>query len=124
MDNSLPVPFFGLNIEASDLTTCSGSCVDQKESTIIFNGFLFSANSYMDCHFSIPANRDKDKMHSMKLSFYIEKKSFLGNVTIEEDELKEQLNLFNKSPIYYLAILLKDNNQKTPLDYAIDKNSP
>ena len=63
-------------------------------------------------------------MHSMKLSFYIEKKSFLGNVTHEEDELKDQLSLFSKSPIYYLAILLKDNNQKTPLDYAIDKNSP
>lgn len=60
----------------------------------------------------------------MKLSFYIEKKSFLGNVTLEEDDLKEQLGLFSKNPIFYLAILLKDKNLKTPLDYAIDKNSP
>ena len=89
MDNSLPVPFFGLNIEASDVMSCSGSCVDAEEATIIYNGFLFSANSYMDCHFSLPENRDKAKMHSMKLSFYIEKKSFLGNVTMDEDDLRE-----------------------------------
>jgi hypothetical protein len=60
----------------------------------------------------------------MKLSFYIEKKSFLGNVTMEEDELKDELALFAKNPIFYLSILLKDKNHKTPLDYAVDKNSP
>jgi hypothetical protein len=65
-----------------------GSCVDTEEATIIYNGFLFSANSYQDCFFSIPENRS-ERLHSMKLSFYIEKKSFLGNVTMEEDELKE-----------------------------------
>lgn len=110
MDNSLPVPFFGVNIEPSDLVTSAGCCVDAEEATIIYNGFLFAANSYMDCHFSIPENwQDRDNMHSSKFSFYIEKKSFLGNVTMEEDDLKSQLSLFSKDPIFYLAILLKDN---------------
>lgn len=58
MDNSLPVPFFGLNIEATDLVTSAGCCVDAEEATIIYNGFQFSANSYQDCHFSLPENRD------------------------------------------------------------------
>jgi hypothetical protein len=89
MDNSLPVPFFGVEIDPSDIRTGSGCLVDKDEAAIIFNGFIFTANSYMDCHFSIESNREKEKMHSMKFSFYIEKKSFLGNVTLEEDDLKE-----------------------------------
>jgi hypothetical protein len=63
-------------------------------------------------------------MHPKKYGFYIEKKSFLGNVNFEENDLKEQLALFSKQPIFYLSVLLMDFNKKTPLDYAIDKNSP
>ena len=83
------MPFFGVEIDAPEVNTGSGCLVDKLEASIIFNGFLFTANSYLDCHYSIEANREKDKMHSAKYAFYIEKKSLLGNVTLEEDDLKE-----------------------------------
>lgn len=120
----MPVPFFGVEIEPDENRTGSGCLVDEKEAAIIYKGFMFTCNSYLDCHFSLDSNRPKDKMHAKKYGFYIEKKSFLGNVNFEEDDLKEQLTLFAKTPIFYLSILLKDFKGKTPLDYAIDKNSP
>jgi hypothetical protein len=56
MDNSLPVPFFGVDIEPNDVRTGFGCLVDEKEAAIIYKGFMFTCNSYLDCHFSLDSN--------------------------------------------------------------------
>jgi hypothetical protein len=52
MDNSLPIPYFQLDVDERVKYSRYGCLIDDDESEIILNGSLIIANSYLDVYFA------------------------------------------------------------------------
>lgn len=57
------------------------------------------------------------------LEYFIDRDSVFTDHLQEPEKLKEIIDVFDSDPIYYTLILTPDQQNVTPLDEAIDRNS-
>lgn len=67
------------------------------------------------------------KLNQSQLKFYVGYKSFASFIDADIEVYKKMVACFADEPIYYISFLLADlstEKKLTPLDMAIQKNSP
>jgi hypothetical protein len=121
----VPTPF--IRVDPADSLYPSewhkGPKVNFDESLILARGNLYSAISYQDIDF----RQKRDQLDASKTetcTYFVDRKSIVLDYVMEDAKLFKIVEQLEKDPLFLLMILTPDRNNKTPLDEAINNNSP
>jgi len=133
LDTMLPYPYLKFdNSYFNEDFFGHGPKMNFEESLALFNGSIYSSYSYQDIDFR--EKRDFYIGQFMISKFYIgraevckyfvERKSILLDYILEDEKLPKILEFLEEDPLYLSLILTPNYKNKTPLDEAIENNSP
>lgn len=100
-----------------------GPRMNSTETQVVVNGNLFFTYSFQDIFF----RKHKDVYSTQRIDackYNIEGHTVLSDYVMEDDKLNKILDLLQTDPIYYLMIVTKNKKGMTPLEEAIQNNSP
>mmetsp|Transcript_12932 Transcript_12932/g.14847 ORF Transcript_12932/g.14847 Transcript_12932/m.14847 type:complete len:243 (+) Transcript_12932:3871-4599(+) len=124
LDTQIPAPFIrvgyeGLNQEFWEM----GPRMNNDETMVIFNGFLFASYCFQDLYFRKMKNYyATQRIDACK--YIVDRNTAISDFVMEDNNLSKILDLIQSDPIYYLMIITKNKQGKTPLQNAIENNSP
>ena len=120
----IPTPFMKFKDDRIHPTRWGmGPRVNFDETLVLANGSLYSVYSYQDVYF----RTEKDTYATKRADackYFVDRKSVISDFVMEDDKLAKILDLLKEDPLMYLMILMPDNKGVTPLDEAIENNSP
>lgn len=99
-----------------------GRRMSRDERFVLSNTSLVTSFSYQDICFKEKRNEFSMKQRAA-LEYFIDRDSVFTDHLQEPEKLKEIIDVFESDPIYYTLILTPDQQNVTPLDEAIDRNS-
>ena len=124
IETMIPAPFMtfrnvGLTYEYWNY----GPRMNNSETHIVVGGNLYFTYSYQDIFF----RSHKDTYATQRIDawkYNIEGHTVLSDFVMEDEKLGKILDLLQTDPIYYLMIVTKNKKGITPLEEAIQNNSP
>ena len=124
LETMIPAPFMHFREGYLDYMYWDmGPRINKDETHIVVNGSLFFAYSYQDIFF----RKNKDIYATKRIDackYNIEGHTVISDFVMEDDKLSKILDLIQTDPIYYLMIVTKNKKGITPLEEAIQNNSP
>jgi len=95
--------------------------INANEDVMLGNGTMITPLCYKDIYFY--KNKSLDNLDVKKVVYYMNKKSVAFDYIDNYENLKSVLAIFENDPLYYIMLVLENNEGKTPLQLAIDNNS-
>jgi hypothetical protein len=100
-----------------------GVKISNDETMILLGDAIRSSFSYQDIYF----RTKKDQIATQRIDackYFIDRKSVVSDFVMDDNKLYRILELFKEEPIYFTMILTKNNEGLTPIEEAMDNNSP
>lgn len=129
LDTGLLNPFFQSGFMFSSEICYNGYQINKDETLVLNDGYVMGQNCYHDIY-SHEQETSNDQgynnvgEHWSQMQYFIERESFASKFEQEFADYKKKLEAFSEKPIFYFALLLKNNKQQSPFELAIEKNSP
>ena len=124
LDNCVPIPFLVLNNDSiPKIYYDQGVKIRDDETIVLLGDAILSSTSYQDIYF----RNKKYTLATQKIDackYFIDRSSVVSDFVMEDDKLIKIFELMRDEPLYYTMILTKNNKGISPLEEAIDNNSP
>ncbi|CAI2381450.1 unnamed protein product [Moneuplotes crassus] len=121
LDLGVPIPFMSKNKITEDRLWGQGMRINSSEDVMLGNGMMITPLCYKDIYYY--KNKSLDNLDVQKVMYYMNKKSVAFDYIDNYDNLKNVLNIFENNPLYYIMLVLENNEGKSPLQLAIENNS-
>lgn len=121
LDNGIPNPFIKDENLLKECNWTQGMRVNSNEDIVLCNCIMITQVSYKDIYYS--KLRSIDNLDFRKITYCIDKNSVVFDYLDDYEKLSTVLSYFEDYPIYYSMLLLKNKDNKTTLDIAMENNS-
>lgn len=121
IDNMVPIPY--IQARGKDVPTrhwLMGQRISNCLRYIITEGILLASYAYTDLFFRSKLI-DSDPTNIYQCVYYINKTSFFHDHEDNIERLEKGLKLIEEQPIYFMGILLPNNEGESPMTRAISK---
>ena len=126
LDTCVPNPFFKIERKLKEDYWSQGMRGTELDNLILIQGTAMTSECQKDANnFGRDLTKKKPDLLDLELhnvDYIIYKYTALNKYQNETTLLMKMLEAFEKEPMYYFAIFLKDHNGLSPMDYAMIAN--
>ena len=100
-----------------------GPRVNSDESVFLLNGNLYTTYSYQDIYFRSIRNESLPRRIEA-CKYFVNRQSIVSDMATEDDKLARVFEIWKQEPLMFLFIVTPNRKNITPIEEAIDNNSP
>lgn len=123
MKTTIPNPMLGIDEYMSRELWTMGPKVNHDESVFLINGTLYSTYSYQDVFFRSQRNNITPKRVE-QCRYFVDRHSVVSDLVMEDDKLARVFEIWKQQPLLFLLLVTPNKKNMTPIEEAIDNNSP
>jgi hypothetical protein len=124
LDNMIPSPFIqSANCELDTYYWNSGRRVTKDEKYVLSKGDLIASFSYMDLYLRSQISSEAPKT-IQACKYFINRNSIITDNDENFEKLETILEIMKSEPIYFTSIVLPDQQDESPMNLALSRNTP
>lgn len=125
LDTGILNPFISKEEIITSAVCRQGYKIDKDEMIILNDSLIMTPYNFKDIFmFEHRDQNNTDNIHYEKVIYYLDGHTAVSDYNLKNEMLELILDLFEEQRIYYSMLLMKNSDNKNPIEVAIDNNSP